>query len=231
LQASITAADIASAGTATVTVFNPTPGGGTSNGVTFTINNPIPMITNINPTSATAGGVDFTLTVNGTNFISASKVRWNGADRTTSYISGTQLQASIAAADIASSGTATVTVFNPTPGGGTSNGVTFTINNPIPTITNINPSSATAGGVDFTLTVNGTNFVSGSIVRWNGANRTTSYISSTQLQASITAADIASSGTATVTVFNPTPGGGTSNGVIFRVIHNTNDFFLPLIIK
>ena len=107
--------------------------------------NPIPAITNLNPSSATAGGVGFTLTVNGTNFISSSKVRWNGANRTTSYVSNTQLQASITAADIASAGTATVTIFNPTPGGGTSNGVTFTINNPIPTITNINPSSATAG--------------------------------------------------------------------------------------
>jgi hypothetical protein len=141
------------------------------------------------------------------------------------------MQCSFSAADFASAGTATVTVFNPTPGGGTSNGVTFTINNPLPTITNINPTSATAGGVGFTLTVNGTNFVSTSKVRWNGTDRTTNYVSATQLQVSITAADIASAGTATVTVFNPTPGGGTSNGVTFTVILITNHVLLPLIVR
>jgi hypothetical protein len=194
--------------------------------------NPIPTITNINPSSATVGGPAFTLTVNGTNFVSTSKVRWNGVDRTTSYLSATQLQANITAADIASAGTAAVTVFNPTPGGGTSNSVTFTINNPIPTIININPSSATAGGLAFTLTVNGTNFVSTSTVRWNGVNRTTSYISATQLQANITAADIASAGTATVTVFNPTPGGGTSNGVTFTISTTpAKRVYLPLLQK
>jgi len=33
----------------------------------------------------------------------------------------------------------------------------------------LSPTSATAGGPAFTLTVNGTNFMTGSIVRWNGA--------------------------------------------------------------
>ena len=90
-------------------------------------NNPTPTLSTISPTSATAGGAAFTLTVNGTNFISASKVRWNGSDRTTTYVSSTQLKASILASDITSQGTANVTVFNPTPGGGTSNQVSFTI--------------------------------------------------------------------------------------------------------
>ena len=221
LTASITAADIASVGTATVTVFTPTPGGGTSGGVTFTINstNPVPTVSSISPTSATAGGSAFTLTVNGTNFVSGSKVRWNNVDRVTTYISSTQLTASITAADIASVGTATVTVFTPAPGGGTSGSVTFTINstNPVPTVSSISPTSATAGGSAFTLTVNGTNFVNSSKVRWNGSDRTTTYVNSTQLTASITAADIASVGTATVTVFTPTPGGGTSGGVTFTI--------------
>jgi hypothetical protein len=104
-----------------------------------------------------------------------------------------------------------VTVFNATPGGGTSNAQTFTINNPVPATTGLSPSSRTAGGAAFTLTVNGTGFVSGSVVQWKGASRTTTYVSSTQLTAAITAADVAAAGTAQVTVFNATPGGGTSN--------------------
>ena len=229
LTAAITAADIVSAGTASVTVFNPAPGGGTSNAQTFTINavdNPVPATTGLSPSSAAAGGSAFTLTVNGSSFVNGATVQWKGASRTTTYVSSTQLTAAITAADIASAGTASVTVFNPAPGGGTSNAQTFTINaidNPVPVTTGLSPTSATAGGSAFTLTVNGSSFVNGSIVQWKGASRTTTYVSSTQLTAAITAADIASAGTASVTVFNPAPGGGTSNAQTFTI--NTSSGF------
>jgi hypothetical protein len=59
-------------------------------------------------------------------------VRWNGADRPTTYSSATQLTVAVAAADIAAAGTAQVTVFNPAPGGGTSNSLPFTIRAPAP---------------------------------------------------------------------------------------------------
>jgi len=107
LTASISAADIATAGTAGVAVLNSAPGGGISNTETFTINNLLPNITSLNPASATAGGSAFTLTVNGTNFVNGvSTVRWNGSNRATTYVSSTQLTASINAADIATGGTA-----------------------------------------------------------------------------------------------------------------------------
>ena len=87
----------------------------------------VPIITGIDPASKTAGDSAFDLTVNGTNFEDVSKVRWNGADRTTTYVSDTELSAAIPAADIETAGTASVTVFNPTPGGGESNAQTFTV--------------------------------------------------------------------------------------------------------
>ncbi|HZF04303.1 MAG TPA: hypothetical protein VE932_08235, partial [Patescibacteria group bacterium] len=90
-------------------------------------------------------------------------------------------------------------------------------NNPMPTLAGVNPNSATAGAAAFTPSVSGTNFVSGSVVRWNGAARTTTFVSSTQLQAAITAADVATAGTASVTVFSPTPGGGTSGALTFTI--------------
>jgi hypothetical protein len=89
--------------------------------------------------------------------------------------------------------------------------------NPVPSMTSLSPSSATAGGPGFTLTVTGANFVPGSVVRWNGVSRPTTYVRSTQLQAAIPASDISSAGTAQVTVFNPAPGGGTSNTLLFTV--------------
>lgn len=225
LEAQIPASDLANAGNASVTVFTPTPGGGTSNAQTFTItsnptSNPVPTLASILPNNASAGAAGFTLTVNGSNFASNATVRWNGANRTTTFVSASQLTAAILASDVAAQGMATVTVFNPTPGGGTSSGTIFTINapnNPVPVATTLNPNSATAGGGGFTLTVNGSSFVNGAIVRWNGSNRTTTFVSATQLTAAITAADIGAAGTQGVTVFNPGPGGGLSNSVSFTV--------------
>jgi peptidoglycan/xylan/chitin deacetylase (PgdA/CDA1 family) len=78
-------------------------------------------------------------------------------------------------------------------------------------ITGINPTSVLAGSSAFTLQVTGVNFVSGSTVRWNGSGRTTTYISATQLQAAISASDIATQGVASVTVSNPD---GTVSGAL-----------------
>jgi hypothetical protein len=64
-------------------------------------------------------------------------VRWNGADRTTTFVSATQLTVTISAADIATAGTAQVTVFTPAPGGGTSSPLSFSI-------INLAPSSPTS---------------------------------------------------------------------------------------
>ncbi len=239
LQAAVTAADIATAGTASVTVFSPAPGGGTSAVQTFTIDpliadNPVPTTTSLNPNSATEGGSAFSLTVNGSDFIPGSVVRWNGADRTTTYISANELQAAITAADIAAAGSASVTVFNPAPGGGISAAQTFTIdsvvaNNPVPNLGSINPTSATEGGSAFSLTVNGGNFIPGSVVRWNGSDRTTTYVSANELEAAITAADIAAAGSASVTVFSPAPGGGTSGAQTFTIDPLNADNPLPVL--
>ena len=221
LSAAISAADITNAGTAQVTIVNPTPGGGTSPGSAFAINapNPVPTVSSLSPSSATAGSAAFTLSVTGSGFVNGSVVNWNGAARTTTFVSATKVSAAISSMDIASAGTAQVTVFNPAPGGGTTAGSTFTINasNPVPTISSLSPSSATAGGAAFTLYVTGTGFLSGSVVNWNGAARTTTFVSATQLSAAITATDIANAGTTQVTVFNPAPGGGTSAGSAFII--------------
>jgi uncharacterized repeat protein (TIGR01451 family) len=107
---------------------------------TTTVENPVPAISSLSPSSAFVGGGNFTLTVNGSNFVSNSQVQWNGAPRTTTFASFTQLRAAILSADIATAGTAGVTVTNTTPGGGTSNTATFTISTPPP------PASGGGGG-------------------------------------------------------------------------------------
>jgi hypothetical protein len=217
LQAAITAPDIATVGTVMVTVLTPAPGGGTSSALTFTTNNPAPTVSSLSPSSALVGSAAFTLTVTGTNFVPSSTVQWNAGARSTTFVSSTSLQAAISTSDIATGGADMVTVSTPTPGGGTSGPLIFTVDNPVPTAVSLNPSAAFAGGSGFTLTVTGTNFVSSSTVQWNGSARTTTFVSSTSLQAAITAPDIATVGTAMVTVSTPAPGGGASSALTFTI--------------
>jgi hypothetical protein len=66
--------------------------------------------------------------------------------------------------------------------------------------------------------VNGSGFVTGSVVQVNGSARPTTFVSSTQLKAQISNNDILSLGQRTITVFNPAPGGGTSNSATLTVV-------------
>ena len=214
LTAMVPASDLAAPGVVDVTVMN--SAGNVSSASGFNVDAPTPIITSLSPSSVTAGGPAFTLTVNGSGFVSTSKVQWNASDRTTTFVSSAQLTASISAGDVVAAATVTVSVLSPAPGGGASNPATFTIGNPVPMITSLSPPSTPAGGPGFTLTVNGSGFLPTSQVQWNGSNRQTTG-NSTQLFASITAMDIASAGMAAVTVVNPGPGGGTSNAVNFTI--------------
>ena len=100
---------------------------------------------------------------------------------------------------------------------------------PGPVVTSLSPSSVIAGDPDFVLSVAGTGFVEGSVVRWNGADRPTIFQSSTLLTAAISASDIATSGSAQVMVFTPSPGGGSSNSTTFDInttfLDVPNDYF------
>jgi hypothetical protein len=89
--------------------------------------NPTPIINSLSPAMISAGSRAFALTVTGSGFVAGSGVRWNGGDRQTSFVNSTQLVADIPAADVATAGTAQVTVFTPAPGGGTSNAQTFVV--------------------------------------------------------------------------------------------------------
>src|SRR6059058_5935964 len=111
-------------GTFSITL-SATNGNGTGTGpLTLTIN-AVPTIGSLSPTCTTAGGPQFTLTVNGTNFVAGSTVRWSGTALATTFVSTTQLTATVPAVLIATAGTASLTVV--TPCGGTSNAQTFTI--------------------------------------------------------------------------------------------------------
>ena len=90
-------------------------------------------------------------------------------------------------------------------------------NNPVPTVTSLSPSTTTAGAAPQTLVINGSNFVAGSAVTYNGVAHAASFKSSTQLSISLTASDLATAGTYAVVVTNLSPGGGSSNTKDFTV--------------
>jgi len=81
----------------------------------------------------------------------------------------------------------------------------------MPAIAQLSPSSMTAG-VAFTLTVNGSDFLSNAAVNFNGAAQVTTYISAPQLTAAIPSSADMSSGTVPVTVTNPGTAGGLYGG-------------------
>jgi IPT/TIG domain len=87
-----------------------------------------------------------------------------------------------------------------------------------PVITSISPDTAVAGTPGFEMTIDGANFVSGnSVVRVNGSNRITTFVSTTRLRATIQTGDLTTAGTKTITVF---AGGRTSNGVTLTIVPN-----------
>jgi hypothetical protein len=90
--------------------------------------------------------------------------------------------------------------------------------NPVPFVSQpLVPEAAAPGGPGFTLTVNGTGFVSGATVNLNGTALPTMFVNSRQLTALVPASAIASTSTATITVVNPSPGGRSSNFMYFPV--------------
>ena len=214
LRASIPATDIdiCLAGTAQVTVFNPSGAGGSSNSLTFTINNPHPNLTTISPQFALAGQPAFILQVSGSRFVCSSVLRWNGFDRPTTFVNSTMLQAAIPAGDLALGGFARVSVFSPAPGGGEISANFFVQ----PQITSILPNLVFAGSAGFQLAVTGAGFDSSSVVQWNGANQPTTFISSTQLTATIGDQLVAQAGTPTIGVVSPQ---GSSTTTVLTVVN------------
>ncbi len=99
----------------------------TLNVTSFTIVNPVPSLSSVSPSTRTAGGSAFTLTLSGSDFVSDSEAKVDGVARTTTYVSASSLTIEMTAADISAAGSLSITVTNPAPGGGTSSAQTITV--------------------------------------------------------------------------------------------------------
>ncbi len=104
--------------------------------------------------------------------------------------------------------------------------------NPVPFVNQpLVPSAVAPGGPSFVLTVNGTGFVSGSTVNWNGTALATIFVSSSQLTATVPATNIVDASTTSITVVSPTPGGGTSSALFLPISNPTSLQFTSLSIN
>jgi hypothetical protein len=87
-----------------------------------------------------------------------------------------------------------------------------------PTLSSISPTSAVVESSAVNLALFGSNFENGATVDWNGSPLSSSWVSASQITATIPATDIASIGSAKVTVINPGATGGTSAPQTFSII-------------
>ena len=96
----------------------------------FNILNPTPALTSLSPFELAPGQPAFTLTVNGSNFVSGATVYFRGVAMTTASCRPTSWTAAIPAAQVASAGSYTVFVRNPPTVLADSNALTFTVARP-----------------------------------------------------------------------------------------------------
>lgn len=171
----------------------------------------LPSISNLSPASIQAGSNSFTLAVDGANFSNQTVVRWNGSERPTTFASPSHLTATISAADIATVGSANITVSGP---GGTSNTATFAITPTPPAIGALSPANAEVGANGFSLNVFGSNFMNPSVVRWNNSDRPTTFVSPNQLTATISYTDLFNTTSIPITVVNAN---GVSNSTTLNI--------------
>lgn len=186
--------------------------------------NPIPLVNQpLVPTTAAPGRPSFSLTVNGTGFVSGAVVNWNGTALGTTFVSESRLAATVPASNIIATTTAAITVLNPSPGGGVSNPVFFPVSVPANALyftnsqiltTGASPSSIGVGDfnrdgkLDLAVANNGNGTVSIFLGNGDGTFQPKVDYATIASPVGITAADLRSNGTLDVAVF--TPGGDIS---------------------
>jgi hypothetical protein len=177
-------------------------------------------IASISPFTANAGAASITnFKVNGSGFTTNSVVKFtiNGTATTLtpSAQTSTSLTATIPVAQLVNGASATVTVTDPAQVSPT-NGVPFTILNPIPVISTISPTTVASGTTNFSLIVNGGSIICGgatpTVVLFNAAVRSNiTACSATSLTVKLPDSDLTTPVPApgvAIDLFTPQPGGG-----------------------
>jgi hypothetical protein len=158
-----------------------------------------------------------TLTVNGTGFLSTTTVQVGGVADVTSYVSSTQVAATVTTQQLVSGTQLSVIALNGTESSGSGAAVNLQVTNPVPAITALTPATLLLGAVSTVVSVTGTGFVPTTVIDVNGSTRTTIFVSSTQVNVTMTAPDVAATSSLSLTAVNAAPGGGTSAAATIAV--------------
>ncbi|MET4107575.1 FG-GAP-like repeat-containing protein [Hymenobacter sp. UYP22] len=183
------------------------------------VDEPLPVITSFTPTSGYEGT---NVTLNGTNLAGTTLITFAGSSNNTVSTDFVVNAAGTQITDIYVPAGAQTGPIRVTTAGGTATStdvftVTPAVPNPVPTMTALSPATAPGGSGPLVLTVNGVNFAARAFIQFNGVTLPTTRVSSSELTAQVPASALAAPGTYSVTVTNPTPGGGTSAPLPFLV--------------
>ena len=207
LTAAINAAQVANPGTVAIRVMKPdtTTSGEMMLQVTGGSGSQTFGLTSLNPYTVAAGSGAFTLTATGIGFANGDSITLNGTAIAATFDSATQLHATIPAANVATPGTLQVAVQDASRN--STNQLPFIVTGGAagtpPTLTSLSPNTSYNNVPSVALTANGTGFVNGSVIVWNGTAMQTTFVSATQLTTTIPGIDLTLVGTENVSVLNP----------------------------
>lgn len=221
LRADVSSALLAYPGVAQVRVH--CAGGQLSNVLLFTVSAPLPgpapVLSALSPASAEQGSGAVLLTLTGSGFEPGASIYWNGYWIPTVRVDAATLQGTVGPYELGSPREIPVTVRGAN--GSNSNALVFTVTppspRPVPVLSAISPTRVDAGSGELVVTVTGSGFHPASRVVGAGGTYpsiypTTTFVSSTELRATVGAYDLSRPATHTLVVETPEPGGGRSAG-------------------
>ncbi|GAB4298373.1 MAG: hypothetical protein Kow0090_13830 [Myxococcota bacterium] len=217
LKAVIPTAKVSVVGKLSVSAENPPPGGGKAGKLSLSVENPLPSLSAMTPAEKLRKSGAFTLTLTGKDFVKGAKALWEGKPLATDFVSYEKLTVKVPETNIEDARPFKISVENPSPGGGKSKELTFLSTNPEAEITALSPNEGIYAQKDTTLTITGKNFVETAMVFANGKPIAVKYQSPTKLEAKLPDVYFKEAGKISVTVSNPSPGGGGKGELSFAV--------------
>lgn len=196
-------------------VENPAPGGGLSDPVGFEVENPVPVVTGVEPDSIplkTAAAI----TLQGIGFVPGMTAWMDSVPYVPNSTSPASLTFSVPSTAPRRGGVS-VWVSSPAPGGGTSNEVPVGVQELKPIIRGTVPAGLEEGSADQVLKVHGSEFAPDALVTVDGVPRATTWVHTDTLEIVLVSAEMDSVGFVDIGVLNPR-GGGPSDAQTLSVL-------------
>jgi hypothetical protein len=194
------------------TVYNSTYSG--SNVFAYRVSslNPTPTLDNVSPELSSTQ--PSSLYLFGSGFVSDSSVLVDGRRHVETAESPTRISVPLSNGELSAGQTISLQVVSPDPGGGATTTRAFTLLNPTPVIFSLIPNRIAAGTGDTVVMIRGMGLAGNSVGKWNGSDRPVRLVAPSTLEMTLSAVDVAQASENTVTVINPTPGGGQASAIL-----------------